>query len=302
MNKMLRACLLLLLTTVIWGFAMAFQREASQHLGAFTFNASRFTLGALVMLPFEQREKRQLHLKINKYWIFASIAVGATLFLASCLQQIGVKEAGAGKTGFLTSLYVVLVPVLGAFFGKRTTKFTWIALAMAVPALYLLCMGENERFVFSSQDGLLLLSALMWAVQILLTDYFVRSVPAVTLCTVQFAACAALNWALAFCIEDVQWANIQAALIPILYCGVFSTAVGYTLQTIGQKDCPPALSALILSLESVFCVLAGAVMLGERMGARSYLGCGLMLVAVLTAQLGAIYVMAKEKRNALRDR
>ena len=302
MNKMPRACLLLLITTVIWGFAMAFQREASQHVGPFTFNACRFTLGALVMVPFMQREKRQWHLKITGRWILCSVAVGAALFAASCLQQAGVKDAGAGKTGFLTSLYVVLVPVLGAFFGRRTTRFTWIALGMAVPALYLLCMGENEAFTFTAWDGLLLLSALMWAVQILLTDHFVRTVPPVTLCAVQFAACALLNWLLAFVIEDVQWGNIHSALIPILYCGLFSTAVGYTLQTIGQKDCPPALSALILSLESVFCVLAGAVMLDERMGARSYVGCCLMLAAVLTAQLGTIYVVAKEKRNALRNR
>lgn len=297
MNKQLRSCFILFLTTVIWGFAMSFQRQGSQFLQPFTFNASRFTLGTLVMLPLMMREKKKAHRRMDKRWILGGAIVGAALFSASFLQQSGVGEAGAGKTGFLTALYVVLVPVLGVFLGKKTGGLTWVALLLAMPALYLLCMGENEKFVLSARDGLLLLSALLWAVQILLTDYFAVSVPAVSLCTVEFFICAALNWIFAFSVETVRMENILHALIPVLYCGVFSTAVGYTLQTIGQKNCKPALAAMILSLESVFCVISGALILGERMGARAYLGCGLMLAAVLMAQLGAMKFTDKENEH-----
>lgn len=294
MKKKIRACLLLFLTTVIWGFAMAQQREGSRYLEPFTFNACRFTLGALVMLPLLLREEKKTGRQMQKHDVFAGIIVGLSLFAASFLQQFGVGETGAGKTGFLTALYVVLVPLLGVFLGKKTHWIHWLALLMALPALYLLCVGENERFSLAPMDILLLISALCWAVQILLTDRFARNIPAVTLCTVQFILCALLNWVCAFTMENVHIENILIALVPVFYCGVFSTAVGYTLQTVGQKECPPSLAALILCLESVFCVIAGAILLGERMTARGYWGCALMLLAVLIAQCGHFMNPAKE--------
>ena len=294
MKTKLRACLLLLLTTVIWGFAMAQQREASRFLDPFTFSACRFSMGALAMLPLWRREKKAAKRGFSMRYLVSGCVVGFSLFIASFLQQTGVGGTSAGKTGFLTSLYVVLVPLLGIFLKKKTFFIHWLALIMAMPALYLLCVGENERFVLSLLDLLLLLSALCWAIHILLTDHFAQHIPAVTLCIIEFAVCAVLNWLCAFTMETVRWDNIVSAAIPILYCGVFSTAVGYTVQTIGQKECPPALAALILCLESVFCVIAGALLLGEHMTARGYIGCALMLLAVLIAQGGHLILATKE--------
>ena len=204
------------------------------------------------------------------------------------MQQAAVGEAGAGKAGFLTALYVVMVPVLGVFIGKRTQATTWLALLLALPALYLLCVPKGERFSLTPSDSLLLLSSVVWAVQILCMDHFVQTVSPLKLCTMQFVSAVIINWVCAFIFEHPTWESLSRALIPILYTGVMSTGVGYLFQAIGQKGCRPAFAALIMSLESVFCVIAGAIMLGERMDERGYLGCVLMLGAVLLAQMGGI--------------
>ena len=276
---------------------MAAQREASRFLAPFTFNACRFTVGALALLPLYLREQRAAHAPLTGRDVLAGAAVGAALVIASFLQQMAVGDAGAGKAGFITALYVVLVPAAGALLGKKTGAATWLALALALPALYLLCMGEGEGLSLSPSDGILLVSAFFWAGHILLTDYFAAGTSPVKLCIVQFAIAAALNWGCALLMETVSAENIRRALLPVLYCGVMSTAVGYTLQTVGQKGCRPALAALILSLESVFCVIGGALLLGEAMTARGYMGCGLMLLAVALAQAGSVILPTKEKTH-----
>lgn len=294
MSKELRGAGLLLLTAAIWGFAMAAQREGAKYLSPFTFNACRFLLGGLALLPLMLRENKKTGSPLSRREALTGALIGLVLFTASLLQQMGVGDAGAGKAGFLTALYVVLVPVLGVFLGKKTGLATWLALLLALPALYLLCVGEGEAFSLASSDLLLLLGAFFWAAHILLTDRFAAAVPALKLCTAQFFAAGALNLVCALLFEGVSWDGLLHGLWPVAYCGLLSTALGYTLQTIGQKDCRPAFAALILSLESVFCVIAGALLLGERMSARGYIGCALMLLAVVLAQAGALRPPRKE--------
>lgn len=297
MKNELRYALILFLTAAIWGFAMAFQREGSLYLSPLTFNACRFTLGALAMLPLMLRDNKKHRSPMTKRDAFSGAALGLVLVLASFLQQTGVGEAGAGKAGFLTALYVVLVPVLGALIGKKTRLFTWLALILAIPALYLLCVPADEKFSLAASDLSLLLGSVVWAMHILCTDHFVKTVRPLKLCFAQFVCGAAVNWVFALIFESVSLENITRALVPVLYCGVLSTGVGYLCQTVGQRGCRPAFAALILSLESVFCVIAGALMLGERMEARGYIGCALMLLAVVLAQAGDLLLPAKEETH-----
>ncbi len=297
MKNELRSAGLLFLTAAIWGFAMAAQREGSRYLQPFTFNACRFTLGALALLPLLLRENRREPMPFTGRQAFSGAVLGAILFFASLLQQSGVGEAGAGKAGFLTALYVVLVPVLGVFLGKKTRITTWLALLLAIPALYLLCVPRDEAFSLAASDMLLVAGAFFWAAHILATDHFVRFVPALRLCAVQFVGGAALNWLCALLFETISGENLQRALVPVLYCGIMSTGVGYLCQTLGQRGIRPAFAALIMCLESVFCVIAGAVLLGERMDGRGYAGCVLMLAAVLLAQLGSLFIPEKEEKH-----
>ncbi len=292
-----RAGLLLLLTAVIWGFAMAAQREGSRYLSPMTFNAFRFTLGAAALWPMMLRENREQKAPLTLREALPGVGLGAILFIASLLQQMGVGASGAGKAGFLTALYVVLVPLLGLAFGRRTHPSAWMALGLALPALYLLCVPAGERFSLEPNDSALLIGAVFWALHILLTDRFVERVSALKLCAVQFTAGAVLNWILALLLEEISPENLLRAFVPAAYCGFLSTGLGYYLQTVGQKHCPPAVAALLLSLESVFCVIAGALLLGERMDARGYAGCALMLLAVALAQAGNMRKSRKEKNH-----
>jgi len=304
MKKEIRAGAMLLLAAFIWGFAMAAQNHASQYLSPFTFNASRFLLGGAAMLPLmllehrkmtgQASEKRPL---LNKREMIFGGITGAVLFIASLLQQAGVGDAGTGKSGFLTALYVVLVPVMGIIVKKKTHLTTWLALLLALPALYLLCIKQGESFSLAPHDTLVLLGAFFWAGHILVTDHFVQTVSPLKLCTVQFFSGAVLNiiFSLIFERECITLFNFSHALWAIAYCGLLSTGAGYLLQTAGQKDCRPAYAALILSLESVFCVIAGAILQQEQMTLREYAGCGLMLLSVLLAQAGDLLRPRKEE-------
>ena len=300
MNKQLRSSLLLLLTAAIWGFAMAAQRVGSEHLSPLTFNALRTSMAFLVFLTLVSHQEKKQPSPFEKRDLLAGCATGAVLFIAALLQQIGVSGAegtDAGKAGFITALYVVLVPVLGVFIGKKTGLLTWLSLLLAIPALYLLCMTEGASFTLAPSDGALLVGAVFWAMHILVTDHFVVTVKPLRLCLIQFAVGAILNWIFAFLTEDMAQQDVLGGLWAVAYCGILSTGVGYTLQTVGQKDCHPALAALILCLESVFCVIAGALMLGEKMTGWGYTGCILMLTAVVIAQGGALFKNRKAKKH-----
>lgn len=311
MNKQLRSSLLLLLTAAIWGFAMPAQRAGSEHLSPMTFNALRTVLGCIAMLPLLIHSEKKNPAPFRKKDVLAGIATGVVLFIAAYLQQAGVSVApqmaegveavengtDAGKAGFITALYVVLVPVLGVFIRKKTGIFTWLALLLAIPALYLLCMEPGKAFSLAASDAMLLVGAVFWALHILVTDYFVQSVQPLRLCVIQFAVGAVLNGIFALLTEDMSQQNVLGGLWAVAYCGILSTGVGYTLQTIGQKECHPAVAALILCLESVFCVIGGALMLGETMGMEGYIGCVLMLAAVVLAQGGVLLKNRKAKTN-----
>ena len=306
MRKEIRAAAMLFLAAFIWGFAMAAQRHGSQYLSPFTFNACRFVLGGAAMLPLMIREHKKLpipasgkHALLNKQELLFGCITGSVLFIASLLQQAGVGDAGAGKSGFLTALYVVLVPVMGVFLKKKTGLTTWLSLLLALPALYLLCVKKGESLSLAPADSLVLLGAFFWAGHILVTDHFVKSVSPLKLCTVQFFSGAVLNiiFALIFERDCITLSNLSHALWAVCYCGLLSTGAGYLLQTLGQRDCRPAFAALILSLESVFCVIAGALMLSEEMTSRGYAGCGLMLLAVLLAQAGDLLGPRKEETH-----
>lgn len=306
MNKQVRSSLLLLLTAAIWGFAMPAQRAGSEFLSPMTFNALRTLLGLFMMLPLMLWQEKKSPAPFSRRDVLAGCVTGAVLFIAALLQQMGVsvslgnaaaQAAGdgtdAGKAGFITALYVVLVPVLGVFIRKKTGIFTWLSLLLAVPALYLLCMEPGKAFSLQPSDAMLLVGAVFWALHILVTDHFVETVRPLRLCVVQFAVGALLNGVCALLMEDMSQQQVVKGLWAVAYCGIMSTGVGYTLQTLGQKDCHPALAALILCLESVFCVIGGALMLGETMEMEGYLGCVLMLLAVVLAQ-GSVLLKKQE--------
>lgn len=310
MNKQLRSSLLLLLTAAIWGFAMPAQRAGSEFLSPMTFNALRTMLGFLVMLPLMLHQDKKDPAPFTKKDVLAGCVAGTVLFIAAFLQQAGVsvqpgaeemQQAGeavqngtdAGKAGFITALYVVLVPVLGVFVRKKTGITTWLALLLAIPALYLLCMEPGKAFFLQASDGMLLVGAVFWAVHILVTDHFVQTVRPLRLCVVQFAVGAVLNGMFALFTESIATQDVIGGLWAVAYCGILSTGVGYTLQTIGQKECHPAVAALILCLESVFCVIGGELMLNEKMSTEGYIGCALMLGAVVLAQGSVLFTNRK---------
>lgn len=294
-NKELRSALLLLLTAAIWGFAMAAQRDGSQYIPPFTFLSIRYFLGGMALLPLMLRENKKTGKPLKKNELLIGAMIGVVLFIASLLQQLGVKETDAGKAAFLTALYVVLVPVLGIFMKKKTRLTTWLALLLAIPSLYLLCVPAGVAFTLAPADGLLLLGAVFWALHILVTDQFISRVSALKLCTAQFLAVSLLNAVPALLFESVSMEHLLRGLWAVVYCGLFSTAMGYTFQTIGQKHCRPAYAALILSLESVFGVISGALLLGETMALRGYIGCVMMMAAVVLAQAGTLLRPRKEE-------
>lgn len=294
-TKEVKSVLILLLTAAIWGFAFVAQRVGMQHVGAFTFNGVRFALGSLSLLPviyFFSRKSNAENADKNKSIKFeeadlkttikSGMLAGCVLFIAASLQQIGLIYTTAGKAGFITSLYIVLVPILGIFLKQKTHFTTWIGALTAVIGLYLLSINESLSIEFG--DFLEIIGAFFWAAHIQLIDRFVRNVDAIKLSSIQFATCSILSLIVAFIFEDVNFIGLSDALVPLLYGGIMSAGVAYTLQAIGQKSAKPSHAAIALSMESVFAAIGGALLLDERLPGRGYLGCGLMLLGMLIAQ------------------
>jgi drug/metabolite transporter (DMT)-like permease len=290
-NKSLRSNMLLLLTAAIWGFAFVAQRVGSQYVGAFTFNGIRFALGAMSLIPliiyFDKREKvekvENTHETNIKKIIVPGIIVGMVLYAGATLQQIGLIYTTAGKASFLTGLYMVLVPLIGIFLKQKVEKNSWVGVGFAVVGLYLLSVNEN--FTMSFGDLLEVIGAVFWAVHILTIDYFTKKVDALKLSCVQFFTCAGLSLVTALIFEQITVSGIQSALIPLLYGGLLSVGVAFTLQVVAQKNAKPSHAAIILSMESVFGAIGGALMLGESMSTRGYLGCALILGGILVTQI-----------------
>ena len=281
MKQQIKSSLILLLTATIWGVAFVAQSVGMEYIGPFTFNAIRCVLGGLVLIPVilvlkkkketgaENQEKED-----KKTLWTGGIACGVILCIASNLQQFGIMEASVGKSGFFTALYIVMIPVIGIF----------ICVALAVVGMYLLCMKDGS-FTIERADIMLLLCALAFSFHILVVDYFSPKVGGVKMSCIQFFVCGVLSAVGMLFTETPDISNIQAAWLPLLYAGLLSCGVGYTLQIVGQKGINPVIASLIMSLESVISALAGWVILGQVLSPKEILGCVLMFVAIIITQI-----------------
>lgn len=293
MNKfVLRQSLLLLLTATIWGFAFVAQSVSMDYIGPFTFNAARNLIGAVVLLPFialnSRKAKKEGNVENNpqenKVLLVGGVCCGVLLAIAGNLQQFGIQYTTVGKAGFVTAMYIVLVPILGIFLKKKAGIRIWIGVAIAVLGLYLLCMTDGS-FSFQKGDMLMLCCALFFSFQILAVDYFVPKVNGVKLACLQFFVCALVSAIGMFITETPNFTMIAQAWMPILYAGVLSCGVGYTLQIIGQRGMNPTVASLIMSLESVISVIAGWLLLSQKLTERELIGCAFMFGAIVLVQL-----------------
>ncbi|MBS5646295.1 MAG: DMT family transporter [Lachnospiraceae bacterium] len=305
---------LLFLTAVVWGVAFVAQSVGMDYVGPFTFNCIRCLIGAVVLVPciwfldgWKQRPDgascgresagaqdsascsrrsagAQDGASDGSHALLAGgICCGLALFVASNLQQIGIQYTTVGKAGFITALYIVMVPVFGIFLKKRAGIRVWVSVALAVAGLYLLCI--TDRLALGKGDILVLLCAVVFAVHILVVDHFSAKADGVRMSCIQFLVCGLLSGVCMLITEHPEMRLILQAWQPILYAGVFSCGVGYTLQIVGQKGTDPTVASLILSLESVVSVLAGWLLLGQRLSVRELGGCALMFAAILLVQM-----------------
>lgn len=284
-NKILKSNLLLLLTAAIWGFAFVAQRVGIKYVGAFTFNGIRFALGSISLIPlimFFNKNKEQAK-NIERSAVFPGIIAGIILFAASSLQQVGIIGTTAGKAGFITGLYIVLVPILGIFLKQYIGINSWIGAIVAVIGLYLLCV--TGKFDISTSDMLILSSALFFAIHIILIDFLSLKVNSLNLAFFQFLTCSILSIISAIIFENINITNILHASVPILYGGIFSVGVAYTLQIFGQKHAEPSHAAIIMSMESVFATIGGFIILHEYLNLRSIIGCLLIFAGMIIAQV-----------------
>ena len=293
MNKKILSALTLLLVAVIWGSAFVAQSKGSEHIGAFTYNFSRSVIGAIVLLPViavrsgrAKRRNAASSVSSRRVTVIGGICCGAALCAASAFQQIGISMTTAGKAGFITALYIVIVPLLGIFLRRRVHPAVWGCTAAAAAGFYLLCVNVKENFSVGSGDLLVLCCAVIFSVHIMVIDRFdALGADCVKMSCIQFAVTAVLSAVPMLVFEAPSLAAVYDARLPILYAGVLSSGVGYTLQIVAQKHADPTAAALIISLESVFAALSGWLILGESLSVRELLGCGLVLAAVMAAQL-----------------
>ena len=272
----------LLLVAVIFGTAFSFQSIAAQLLGPFYLNAARLTLGGAVLIPFLFRKDRFR----KKDLLTASFLDGMILFLAPNIQQVAIKDTPVGKTGFITALYIVLVPLLSFFlFRKRPGRRACISLLIALAGLYLLCGLTPDDLAFRTHDLYLIATAVLFALQILVIERYAERVDPFKFCCLAFLFSGILSLICALLFETFDAAMMQKALPSIFYLGIVSTGIGYTLQPIGQRYVPSMEASLLMSLESVFSVLAGYLILHQSLSSRELLGCILMFAAVILCQI-----------------
>ena len=314
----LKNSLILLLTATIWGIAFVAQSEGGDAVGPFTFNATRNIIGSLVLIPVifllnkinpqnssavpaassRSNASSQTQNSVgknatavpsgniftrNKTLILGGIACGICLCLASNFQQLGIQYTSVGKAGFLTACYIIIVPILGLFMKKRCSPFIWVAVVMALIGLYLLCITDG--FSIGKGDILVLICAFLFSLHILVIDHFSPKVDGVKMSCIQFLVCGILTAIPAIVLEHPQLSAFHGALGAILYAGVMSCGVAYTLQIVGQKNMNPTVASLILSLESCISVLAGWIILGQKLSHREIIGCVIMFGAIILAQL-----------------
>jgi len=286
-NRKLLGNILLLITTAIWGTAFAFQRMGMDSIEPATFSAVRMLLAAVAVTPLvflgkgkEITDKRAY----RKNTFVGGILCGLCLGTATIFQQVGIVQTSAGKAGFITAMYMLLVPVINLIlFRKKSPAVVWIAVLIGIIGMYLLCI--NEEFSLSRGDALVSVCALVFSFHIICTDHFVQNANPVGMSVIQLYVTALLSAVVAAFTENPSWNDVRAAIIPILYCGLGSGAIGYTLQIVAQKFTEPAVASLLMSLEAVFAVLGGTLILGEKMTTREAIGCMVMFIAVILAQI-----------------
>ena len=283
-GKEFKSSILLLITAAIWGFAFVAQRVGMNHIGPFTYNGIRFALGSLSLIPVimfmkgNGKGRKDDSKDVFKYGAIA----GSILFIAATFQQVGLVYTTAGKAGFITSLYIVIVPVLGIFLKQKAGFNIWLGALVAAVGLYFLSINENFTIEFG--DFLELVGAVFWGLHIIVIGSFVLKVDAVKLSSAQFAVCAAWSLSAAFVFEEVTMAGISAAAVPILYGGLMSAGIAYTLQAVAQKDAKAYHAAIALSMEAVFAAMGGMLILGETLPLRGYMGCLLMFAGMMISQ------------------
>jgi drug/metabolite transporter (DMT)-like permease len=282
---------MLLLAAFIWGSAFVAQSVGMDYVEPFTFNCTRSLIGGLVLIPasllldrLKSPEERELAAKQDKRTLLiAGLCCGVILCMATNAQQVGMQYTSVGKAGFITALYIVIVPVLGLFFRRRSGLKIWISVCIALVGFYFLCLVDG--LTLERGDGYILCCALLFSCHILVIDHFSPLVDGVKLSCLQFLTSGVISGVLMFLTESPDLHNIWAAIVPILYAGVLSSGVAYTLQILGQKNFNPTVATLIMSLESVFSALTGWLVLHQTLSARELLGCVLIFAAVILAQL-----------------
>lgn len=280
----IKSDLLLLLAAVIWGFAFVAQRVGMKYVGPFTYNGVRFALGSISLIPLMIFFKDDMAgNKSYRNAAKAGFAAGIVLFIAVSLQQLGLMQTTAGKAAFITGLYIVLVPILGLFLKHYPGINAWIGAVIAVIGLYFLCV--TNTFLISKYDLLILVCAFFFAIHILLIDNFIGRINAIKLSFFQFLTCAVLSLAIAVFTEEITLTGLFQAAVPILYGGIGSVGVAYTLQVVGQKNADPTSAAIILSMESLFAAVGGFLILHENLGIKGLIGCVLMLTGMILSQI-----------------
>ncbi len=308
MNHNLKYNFLLMLAALIWGSAFVAQSVGMDYLGPFSFNCVRSFMGSLVLLPviwFMDRQKKETaehdgqkteegtREQNKKVLLSGGLCCGVILTLSTSLQQIGIKYTTAGKAGFITALYILIVPLLGLILGKKVGNKTWLGVALAVAGMYLLCIKEG--FSISYGDFMVLLCALVFSLHILAVDYFSPRVDGIRLSCIQFFVCGCISAVPMLVWEHPEISQIIRAWQPLAYAGVLSSGVAYTLQIVTQKHLNPTVASLLMSLESVFAVLTGWLVLNERLSPKELLGCVLVFTAIILAQL-----QQKQKKPAVK--
>ncbi|MDB9972563.1 DMT family transporter [Oceanospirillaceae bacterium] len=289
-NKVIQANVLMLIAASIWGFAFVAQRVGMETMGPHWFNSLRFFIGAIALIPVvmwidskKTKASKQELKPSTKTLIFGGLAAGVLLFVGATFQQVGLQYTTAGKAGFITGMYIFFVPLIGLFFQMKTGLGTWLGAIIALWGLYLLSI--NDDFSLSKGDTLQLICAVAFAGHVLMIGYLASRMDVVKLSLIQFFVAGMLAMFLALYFEQLSWAIISSTAVPLLFAGVMSTGIAYTLQTVAQQHAHPSHAAIILSSEGVFAVLGGYLLLNEVLPPKGLLGCSLILMGMLISQL-----------------
>lgn len=286
-NKNILGSLLLVLTAAIWGTAFVAQRAGMDLIEPFTFNAARLILAAVAVGVVAAVRGEKTDIEISEYrrnTVTGGVLCGLCLAGATNFQQVGLVYTTAGKAGFITALYMLLVPVINfILFRKKTTWIVWLAVLVGLTGMYLLCV--NEGFSLSKGDALVMVCAVLFSFHILFCDHYVQRGNPIGMSAIQFLVAAVISSILALVTEEPSWEKLSSAIVPIAYCGLMSGGVGYTLQIVAQKFTEPTVASILMSLESVFAATAGALILHERMSLKETVGCIVMFIAVLMVQI-----------------